>query len=254
MKCDPTTRFSNRVDDYVKYRPHYPPAVVELLKSECGLTVNSVIADIGSGPGNLTELFLKNGNRVYGVEPNREMREAGERLLRKYHNFVSIDGRAEQTTLEDASIDFVTAGQAFHWFDADGARAEFGRILKPYGWVVVAWNDRRTEGTPFLKDYEALLLKYGTDYREVSGRYLVETLIDPFFETREVRSATFPNSQVFNYAGLEGRLRSASYAPEPGHTNFLPMMSELKKLFEKHQTNGEIEIGYVTKVFYGRLE
>src|SRR3954447_4559397 len=129
MNADPTRRFSNRVEDYIKYRPNYPRALVRLLEAECGMTGASVIADVGSGTGILSELFLKNGNRVYGVEPNREMREAGERLLASYTNFVSVDGRAEATTLDDASVDFVTAGQAFHWFDPPRTRREFVRVL-----------------------------------------------------------------------------------------------------------------------------
>src|SRR5689334_15561560 len=132
---DPTLRFSNRVDNYSKYRPTYPSAVLDLLAAECGLTSNALIADIGSGTGLLAELFLTNGNRVVGVEPNREMRAAGERLLANAPGFTSVDGTAEATTLAAGSVDFVTAGQAFHWFDRALARVEFARILKPEGWV-----------------------------------------------------------------------------------------------------------------------
>src|SRR5882757_5837179 len=140
--ADAKQRFSSRVADYVRYRPSYPSEVLDLLRSECGLRSGHVIADIGSGTGFLSELFLKNGNRVYGIEPNKEMREAGEEYLASYDSFGSIEAAAEATTLEDATIDFVTAGQAFHWFDLPEARREFARILKPEGWAVVMWNDR----------------------------------------------------------------------------------------------------------------
>src|SRR3712207_3362726 len=173
MNADPTRRFSNRVEDYIKYRPDYPRALVALLEDECGLTRESVVADVGSGTGILSELFLREGVRVYGVEPNREMREAGEELLAAYENFASVDGRAEATTLADDSVDFVTAGQAFHWFDTAAARREFRRILKDDGWAVLVWNDRRTEGTPLLAEYERLLLEYGTDYKEVDRKSVV---------------------------------------------------------------------------------
>src|SRR2546423_15700060 len=103
MSADPTRRFSTRVENYIKYRPGSPRAVVELLAGECGLVPASVVADVGSGTGILSELFLRNGNRVCGVEPNREMREAGERLLSAYEDFVSVEGRAEATTLPDES-------------------------------------------------------------------------------------------------------------------------------------------------------
>src|SRR6266446_9260655 len=110
----PTERFSNRVENYIRYRPGYPKEIIELLKAECGLFPQSVVADAGSGTGLLAKLFLENGNLVFGIEPNREMRAAGERLLQAYPRFTSIAGTAEATTLPGQSVDFVTAGQAFH--------------------------------------------------------------------------------------------------------------------------------------------
>jgi SAM-dependent methyltransferase len=253
MTNDPTSRFSTRVADYVKYRPGYPAAVLRLLEDECGLTPESVVADVGSGTGLLSELFLRNGNRVYGVEPNREMREAGERLLAAYANFVSVEGRAEATTLDDGSVDFVAAGQAFHWFDPASARREFGRVLRPGGWVVLAWNDRRTSGTPFLEDYERLLHEYGTDYAAVSAKYMEESALSTLFGAAGPRTASFDNEQVFDFDGLRGRLASSSYAPEAGHPKFDPMMRELEALFRRHERGGRVVVAYDTRVFYGRL-
>jgi SAM-dependent methyltransferase len=253
MTTDHTGRFSTRVADYVKYRPDYPPAVLRLLEGECGLDATSAVADVGSGTGILSELFLKNGNRVYGVEPNREMREAGERLLSSYTNFVSLDGRAEETTLNDKSVDFVTAGQAFHWFDPPQARREFMRILRPGGRVVLVWNDRRTGGTPFLEEYERLLLEYGTDYGAVSASYMEESALSTLFGATEPRTASFDNEQVFDFDGLRGRLTSSSYAPPPGHPDFDPMMRELEALFRRHERAGRVVVAYDTQVFYGRL-
>lgn len=253
MTPDPTRRFSSRVENYIRYRPTYPQSVVDLLKDECGLTRESVVADVGSGTGILSELFLRYGNRVYGVEPNREMREAGERLLADFDNFVSVEGRAEATTLADRSVDLVTAGQSFHWFDRDGARREFARVLRASGWVVLIWNDRRTAGTPFLEDYERMLRDYGTDYREVSDGWANDELIQHFFGAGRVLLKTFENRQVFDFEGLKGRLMSASYAPEPGHTNFLPMMQTLIFVFERYAKDGKVTVEYDTKVFYGRL-
>ena len=250
---DPTRRFSSRVDNYHKYRPTYPVAVLDLLVEECGLTTASVIADVGSGTGILSELFLRNGNRVFGVEPNPEMRTAGERLLGQYAHFTSVDGTAEATTLAAHSVDFVTAGQAFHWFDPDKARSEFARILKPKGWVALIWNMRRTKGTPFLEAFEQLWLRYGIDYESVRHAPNYHGVMDAFFSAGGWKLTTLENLQLFDFAGLKGRVESTSYAPEPGHTDYQPMMSDLAALFQEHQTNGRVRYEYDTMVYYGQL-
>ncbi len=164
---DATQRFSSRVSNYVRYRPGYPSAVLELLKHDCRLTPSAVIADVASGTGIFTRLLLENGNRVFAVEPNPEMRQAAEELLAGFPKFTSVSGSAEATTLAEHGVDFVTAAQAAHWFDREKARREFVRILKPGGWAVLLWNERLTDTTPFLRDYEKLLLTFATDYQEV---------------------------------------------------------------------------------------
>ena len=251
---DPTQRFSNRVDNYAKYRPNYPSAVLELLIAECGLTSEALIADIGAGTGLLTELFLKNGNRVWGVEPNREMRAAGERLLAGVPGFTSVDGTAEATTLAAGSVDFVTAGQAFHWFDRALARAEFARILKPEGWVVLVWNDRRMASSPFLVGYEQLLATYGTDYPHVSHKQIEPVTIGSFFAPGTWHVQRFENTQMFDFDGLKGRLLSSSYTPEPTQPGYQPMLDALGTLFATHQRDGRVAFEYDTTVYYGRLQ
>ena len=249
---DPTLRFSSRVENYIKYRPSYPGGVMETLTRECRLTGNSIIADIGSGTGTLSELFLKNGNQVFCVEPNREMREAGERLLKKYPDFKSVEGTAEATTLADGSVDFVAAGQAFHWFDRPKARKEFSRIVKPDGWVVLIWNERLTDTSPFLSAYEALLQKYGTDYAAVDHRYVDVNAITEFFAPQPVTVRKFENRQVFDFEGLRGRLLSSSYTPEAGHPNYRPMLDALRTIFEQHNVGGKVAFDYVTLVYFGQ--
>jgi SAM-dependent methyltransferase len=249
---DATQRFSSRVENYVRYRPGYPPEVLELLKNKCGLTSDSVIADIASGTGIFTRMLAKNGNRVFGVEPNDEMRRAGERLLESYSGFKSIAGTAEETTLPDHSVDIVTAAQAAHWFDREKARGEFIRILKPGGWLVLLWNERRTDSTPFLREYEHLLLAYGTDYREVRHERTTAEIAD-FFSPSPFRSSTLEMRQEVDYAGLEGRLLSSSYTPMPDHKNYEPMLRELRRIFDAHQDNGSVSLDYNTLVYYGRL-
>jgi SAM-dependent methyltransferase len=245
-------RFSTRVENYIKFRPDYPSGVLDLLQTDCALRSDSIIADIGSGTGILSELFLKNGNQVFGVEPNEPMRKAAEQLLRGYDRFVSIEGSAEDTTLAAESVDLVTAGQAFHWFDPERARVEFSRILQRDGWVALFWNERRLDTTPFLRDYEALLLRYGTDYQEVRHEN-VRTLIADFFSPAKHDFASFHNMQRLDLESLKGRLFSASYTPEPGHPNFEPMLAALANIFSKHADHGVVDFIYDTTVYYGKL-
>jgi SAM-dependent methyltransferase len=250
---DATQRFSSRVENYVRFRPGYPNEVLALLKRECGLTPDSVIADIASGTGIFTRMLAENGNRVFGVEPNDEMRRAGEKFLRSYSLFTSIAGSAEATTLPDHSVDMITAAQAAHWFDREKARREFIRILKPAGWTVLLWNERRTDSTPFLREYEQLLLTYGTDYQDVRHERTTAEIAD-FFAPSPLRSRALEMCQEVDYSGLEGRLLSSSYTPMPDHANYEPMLRELRRIFDAHQTNGSVSLDYNTLVYYGQIE
>ncbi len=249
---DPTKRFSNRVENYVQYRPTYPPQIIPLLESECGLTAESIIADVGSGTGFFTELFLRNGNSVFGIEPNQEMRAAGEKILAKYPKFTSVGAVAEATTLPEHSVDLVVAGQAFHWFDRRKARLEFVWILKPGGWVVLAWNGYRVKSSPLMAAYQDLVVRYGTDYSEVQ-REVEGCDVDSFYAPGICRCEHFEFQQSFDYQGLEGRLKSASYAPEPDHPVYGAMLSDLRKIFEANQRDGKVVFAYETVVYYGQL-
>jgi SAM-dependent methyltransferase len=251
-EVDPTQRFSSRVTNYVKYRPGYPAGILDTLREECGLSCDTVIADVGSGTGILSELFLRNGNRVFGVEPNQEMREASERLLSGYVNFVNVEGRAEATTLVDRSVDLISAAQSFHWFDRQKARVEFSRILRPLGWVVLLWNERLTT-TAFLRAYEQLLRTYSKDYEKVDHRCIDSDAFIGFFGSSSFSKKVYPNRQTFDLEGLEGRLLSSSYTPETGEPLHLPMLTELERIFTRHQVDGQVVFEYQTTMYYGRL-
>jgi SAM-dependent methyltransferase len=249
---DAKQRFSDCVADYVRYRPSYPSEVLTVLRTVCGLRPSHVIADIGSGTGLLSELFLKYGNCVFGVEPNPEMRQGGEEYLQSYPRFTSVNGSAEATTLANASVDFVTAGQAFHWFEPEKTRAEFRRILRPQGWVVAVWNFREKE-TPLAKDYEDILLKYGTDYTRVRESYPKGHDMKAFFLGGEFSERTLPNVRLLGWDELAGLLRSASYMPQEGHASFPPMMDALRELFLRHQQDSRVSINYTTHIYFGPL-
>jgi SAM-dependent methyltransferase len=253
LASDSKERFSNRVEDYLRYRPGYPPAILSVLNAECGLTPEAVVADIGSGTGLLAHMFLENGNLVYAVEPNAAMRGAGEHLLEKYPHFCSVAGSAESTTLPPASVDFVLVGQAFHWFEPGAARAEFLRVLKAQGWVVVLFNERISEETPFQREYEMLLRRFGTDYEKVSATYPRSEQIKRFFQPCAFETKIFANGQALDFQGLRGRLLSSSYAPAEGHRNHQPMLVELMRLFSAHQKDGRVRFDYRTYMYYGQL-
>jgi ubiquinone/menaquinone biosynthesis C-methylase UbiE len=252
MSLSSTSRFSDRVENYVRYRPGYPAEVLDLLRRECGLRPSHIVADIASGTGMFTRLLLENGNAVFAVEPNPEMREMGLNQLDHYDRLVSVAGTAEETTLRSASVDFVTAAQAAHWFDLPHARAEFVRILKPRGWCVLIWNERRTASTQFLRDYEQLLLTYGTDYQEVRHERTT-AMIHEFFAPTAYRERVFSLCQQFDYDGLAGRLLSSSYAPLADQASHAPMMRELQRIFRTHVTDGTVVFEYDTRVYYGQL-
>jgi SAM-dependent methyltransferase len=248
-----TSRFSDRVENYVRYRPGYPRDVLRALENDCGLAPDHVIADVALGTGIWTLMLLENGNRVFGIEPNAEMRRAGERLLAEFPKFTSIAGTAEATTLPNDTVDFVTAAQAAHWFDRERARGEFVRIVKPGGWLVLLWNERLTNSTAFLRDYEKLLLTFGTDYEDVRHERTTDA-VNEFFDPAPFQQRVFEMRQEFDYGGLEGRLLSSSYAPGPEHPKHAPMLHELRRIFEAHATAGRVAFDYKTRVYFGQLK
>jgi SAM-dependent methyltransferase len=255
MVQDSTKRFSSRVANYVKWRPSYPAGVIDALVDVCGMTPEWTIADIGSGPGNLTRLLLDFGATAIGVEPNDDMRLAGDELLAAYPNYSSVAGTAEATTLPEESVDLITAGQAFHWFKVDQAKAEFLRVLKHPGWVALIWNDRPMSGTPFLDAYERMLLTYSADYAKVRHQDTAsDEVIADFFAPSEVSQIVMPYEQLFTLEGLKGRLMSSSYAPLPGQPGHDEILVTADRIFEEHQEDGVVHFLYDTRVYVGRLK
>lgn len=253
MSSDSTQRFSDRVDAYVRYHPGYPDGLIDLLKEETGLAEGSVVADVGSGTGISSDLFLRRGMTVYAVEPNGAMREAAEKMLEGNPHFHSLEGTAEQTGLPDGIADLVAAGQAFHWFDREQTRDEFRRILKPDGRVLLFWNSRRTEGTPFLESYEELLQRYGTDYNTINHQNIEDRVIGAFFYPDPVVKRTLYNEQVTDFDGAKGRLVSSSYVPNVNDPEYEPMLRDMRRIFDEHARNGKVRFEYDLVIYYGRL-
>jgi ubiquinone/menaquinone biosynthesis C-methylase UbiE len=251
---DPTVRFTDRVENYVKARPGYPSEVLSLLERNCGLSRNSAVTDVGCGTGLLAKLFCDYGCRIIGVESNAAMRGAGKQFLGSYPNFEIVDGTAETIPLPGTSVDFITAGQAFHWFNQKEARHEFMRILKPNGWAVLVWNDRELSGSKFADAYEGLLQKFGIDYEQVNHRgKATVTTFEQFFGNSAFAKETFPNVQHLDHETLIARVLSASYMPSPGHHNYQPMMEEIDRIFRDNQKEGRVSVNYQTNVYYGQM-
>lgn len=253
MSRDPTRRFSNRVADYVRFRPSYPVSLIDALVREGALDATRTVADIGSGTGLLSRLFLDHGNRVVAVEPNNEMREAGAALLQGYERFRSVRGSAEQTSLDRSSVGLIVAGQAFHWFDAGKARAEFDRILEPGGAVALVWNNRVNGDNGIMDGYEKLVDTFGTDYRRIDHRRLTDGDFDAFFAPRGCESWELPNRQVLDHEGLRGRLLSCSYIPAVGEPSHDEVMRAVKSLFDRYQQGGKVVLRYTTKLYLGSI-
>lgn len=246
---DPTERFSDRVENYVKYRPGYPAEVLQLFRDEMGLTQESIVADIGAGTGISTRLFLENGNTVFAVEPNDAMRAAADTSLNGFAGYRGVKGTAENTTLAANSISIAIAAQAFHWFNIEPTRSEFQRILKPNGFAALIWNERELDTTPFLIEYEQFLMKYADDYANVRHDNVNEEKLDLFFGggfiTRE-----FANEQILDIEGLRGRVLSSSYMPTADSPRFSAMNEDLVSLFAKHAKSDRIKVLYRTKIYY----
>jgi ubiquinone/menaquinone biosynthesis C-methylase UbiE len=253
LSAEPTARFSDRVENYVKYRPGYPTAVIEYLQKQFRLDQDPAIADIGSGTGIFTKLLLDEGYKVYAVEPNEPMKQAAEKDLKEYKNFSSVAGTAEHTNLLASSIDLITSATAFHWFDVEKSRTEFKRILKPNGSVVLLWNVRKPDADAFAIAYDQLLLKYTVDYKDVKERTLNGERLAGFFDQGKFDTITFPNQQIFDEEGLIGRSLSSSYVPQPNTTEGKVFQKDLKAIFDQHHVDGKVSFLYDTMMYVGKV-
>ena len=252
---DSASRFSNRVDDYVRYRPGYPPALWQWLHTQHGEPAGSVVADIGAGTGISSQALLQAGHTVIAVEPNAAMRHAAAQWLTPdWPRFAAVDGNAEATGLPDASVGLISAAQAFHWFDTDAIVPEWKRVLTPGGRVLVYWNSRLLDGSGFLRGYEQLLLDYGTDYSAVAERYQSDAQMAAWFGTGLQASAQFANVQLLDFDALRGRLLSSSYAPVAGQPGHAPMLAALRALFDAQAVDGRVAFEYQTRAFLGTLD
>lgn len=246
-----TERFSNRVADYIKYRPHYPTSVIGVLKNEMGFSKDWEVADIGSGTGISTKLFLDNGNTVNAVEPNKEMRVAAEEIFGDIPNFKSVNGTAEETTLATGTIKLIVAAQAFHWFNVEACKREFERIAVKPAYVLLMWNERSYK-PGFLHEYEETLFKYIPGYANAHNPAEQEKDIAALLPTGFAKH-TVPNSQHLTLNGLKGRLKSSSYCPVEGQEGYEPLMTAVEKLFNQYTQDGVVHFDYDCNLYIGKV-
>ncbi|RJX41382.1 class I SAM-dependent methyltransferase [Paenibacillus pinisoli] len=250
---DNKERFTNRVDNYVLYRPTYPGEALDFMYGKLGFGPDSVIADLGAGTGIFSRLLLERGSRVIGVEPNEAMRKAAVEALGGSERYQAVAASAEETGLPDHSVDFIVCAQSYHWFDRELAKAEFKRILKPGGKVVLIWNSRKTFGTPFLEQFEKLLLEYGTDYEKVGHKSITQDTLRPYFADGGPTLNTFSIEQSLDEAALKGRLLSSSYSPTPDHPRYEDMMKELEEIYRRNEADGVVTMEYITELYWGEV-
>ena len=250
-EIDSKERFSNRVDNYVKFRPTYPAEAIDYIVAQAGCDERSVIADLGSGTGKFTRLFLERGLCVVAVEPNDHMRIAAENELSCFTNFRSVSASAEKTGLDDNSVDLITVAQAFHWFDRDICKTEFRRILKPDGCVCLIWN-RRNPSVKFMAEYHEVVKRLHGEYPNAENEKTAPGVYDAFFDGNYEKHDIFWH-QTFDFDSLWGRTQSSSYSPVAGHPNYEPLKAALRDLFERYNENGLVRFEYRTEVVIGRF-
>ena len=253
---DTKNRFSEKVENYVKYRPHYPKKLIEFMEMHDILKKDYVIADVGAGTGKFTELLLQSGYTVNAIEPNRPMLKACKEIYGKYSNLKCIEGSSDVTTLADNSVDLITTAQAFHWFEIEDTKTEWERILKPNKYVALIWNSRLKgeKTTPFQRQYEEFVKKYGKEYTRMQENFRVQEKIDILFKKNGYLEFHTPYSQTFNFGSLMGRALSSSYMPQPRDKLYPKMVEALKALFENHQVENQVSIEYDTELIYGKLD
>ncbi|MDR3207627.1 MAG: class I SAM-dependent methyltransferase [Oscillospiraceae bacterium] len=248
---DSKRRFSDRVDNYVKYRPDYPAEALDRIAAFGGLGPGSAVADVGAGTGKLTRLLLERGWRVWAVEPNANMRAAAEQTLSGFPGFTPVAASAEETTLPDASVNLVTVAQAFHWFDRAACRAEFRRILKPGGGVALIWNQRGGDSA-FMQGYTQAVRRWCGDHPASHNR-VDDDACEAFFGGPYEKTRGPVWSQSFDFEGLWGRALSNSTTPLPGHPRHEPFKAALRELFAQYSEDGAVHYDYQTELVLGRL-
>lgn len=245
---DNTEKFSGRAEIYSAARPSYPDSLFDYLKSELGVNENTVFADIASGTGKFTEPLVKMGCTVYAVEPNGDMRRQAEQLLGGCNHFISVNAGAENTGLPDASVDYISAAQAFHWFDPQLFAAECKRILKPEGKVIILYN-MRDEKAPLTVRLAEVCRRLCPHFKGFGGGNTNAALED--FFSGGFKELSFENDLYYSRKSFVQRMLSASYAPLEDAPDYSAFVKELESLFDEFAQNGVLLMPNHTYMYIG---
>lgn len=250
---DNTQKFSGRAQYYTKGRPGYPKELFDCLYDKYGFSDSSVIADIGAGTGKFSKYLLDMGSKVYLVEPNADMRSAAQSELSDYEKAFFVNGSSEITMLEDSSVDFVTAAQAFHWFDAAKFKKECKRILKSDGRVVLVWNTRDMSSEFNAKSYE-IYKKYCPDFKGYHGGMKDDDERISEFFNNNCDKIIFENPLIFTKNKFITRSLSASYSLQSGDKNFAEYVKTLENLFDEYSENDMVIMRNHTTAYIGAVK
>ncbi len=242
-QMNPLKRFSGLAEDYAKYRPSYPPEVIDVIVSGLGDTSQLVAADIGAGTGIASRLLADRGVWVWAIEPNVDMQQAADP-----HRGVTFQiGSAEQTNLSDSSVDLVCCFQSFHWFDHDKCLPEFRRILKQSGRLAVVWNDR-DQTNEFTQGYSDLV-RHLSNQHPAEERLVAAQPLQTSSEFCNVHEHIFRYQQALDLPGLIGRAQSVSYLPKEDDVQ-QQLLAGLQTLYDRWSDNdGLVYLTYRTQVF-----
>lgn len=243
---NPLNRFSDRAEDYVKYRPSYPTEAIGMILEGLGEKSQLLAADIGAGTGISSRLLAQHGVHVIAIEPNAAMREVAEA-----HPLIEFrDGTAEITQIPNKSVDLVTCFQAFHWFNPEPSLREFHRILKPSGRLAVVWNNRDQKDN-LTSEYSRIVREASNNHPAESRMQSVEPLLASLHFIN-IREYTFIYRQKLDLTGLIGRAMSVSYLPSEGlaYEKAIADLQELYQHFRDEQ--GFVYMIYRTSVHLGK--
>lgn len=249
---DARGKFSGRGEFYAKSRPSYSGKLIDALYSDYGFSDKSVIADVGAGTGKFSVLLAKRGSQVICVEPNADMRAKLAEAVKPFPGCRVLTGSAEETGIPPKTADFVTAAQAFHWFDCEKFKRECKRIMKPGGKVVLVWNTRELDADVTLES-QAVYEKYCPGFTGFSaGMHGSEDMINLFF-SKGFDKICFESPLNFDEEGFINRSISSSFSLRPGDEKFEEYIDAVREVFSKYQSGGRITVPNTATAYIGKI-